>query len=210
MEQENKELEALQLKSQQALTEINQKTDLRKMADVRYQNNQETYFVSSFDIPDNREDHSLQQSRPNVSREPVYVHNSGFFDISTSLDNFDHKFHRFTKITKPRQTLNYFIGEFERLKVTDDCTKYNIIFGKWVPNEVSQHYRLGSPENRIFQSFKEFFETRGHLLTPLLSKPPTYSIATPFSDYVAEATEWARLMKTTVLSFSCIIMLLAL
>ena len=118
MEQENKELEALQLKSQQALTEINQKTDLRKMADVRYQNNQETYFVSSFDIPDNREDHSLQQARSPVSRETVHVHNSGVFDRETSSDNIDCKFHRFAKITKPRNTLNYLIGDFERLKVT--------------------------------------------------------------------------------------------
>ena len=59
--------------------------------------------------------------------------------------------------------------------------------GSWL----SQYYRSVSPENLNFQSFKELFETCDHLLTPILGKPPTYTRATPFSDYVAEATEWA-------------------
>ena len=122
---------------------------------------------------------------------PDDVHNSGAFDRDTNLDSLERKFHRFTKINKPRHILNYFIGEFERLNVTDEVTKYNIIVGKWVPDEVSQYYGLVTPENRNFQSFKEFFERRDQLLTPILGKTPVHSSNTPFSAYVAEATEWA-------------------
>ena len=53
-------------------------------------------------------------------------------------------------------------------------------------NEVSQYYRLVSPENCNFQSLKEFFEIRNHLLKLILGKPPTYTSATPYSDYVVE------------------------
>ena len=143
--------------------------------------------MSAFDISNNREGHSLQKVRPHVSREPVYVHNSGVFDRDTSSDNLDRKFHRFTKITKPRHILKYLIGEFEQLNMTDDRTKYKIIVEKWVPDEVSQYYRLVNSENRKFQSFKEFFERRDHLLTPILGKPLIHTSDTPFSDYMAEA-----------------------
>ena len=56
---------------------------------------------------------------------------------------------------------------------------------------MSQYYGLVIPENRNFQSFKEFFERRDQLLTSILGKPPVHSSTTPFSAYVAEATEWA-------------------
>ena len=102
-----------------------------------------------------------------------------------SLDNLERKFHRFTKINKPCHILNYFIGEFERLNVTDDHTKYNILVGKWVPDNVSQYYGLVTPENQNFQSFKELFERIDQLLTSILGKPPVHLSTTPFSAYVA-------------------------
>ena len=48
---------------------------------------------------------------------------------------------------------------------------------------------LVSPEKSYFQLFKDFFEKRDNLLTPILSKHPVYTNTTSFSDYVAEATE---------------------
>ena len=70
--------------------------------------------------------------------------------------------------------------------------KYNIVVGKWVLDKVPQYNGLASPENLNFQLYKEFFEKRDHLLTPILSKPPVHTSAIPFNDYVATATEWAR------------------
>ena len=124
-------------------------------------------------------------------REPVYNNFNDNSYINVSDNDLERKFHRFSKITNPRQTLNYFIGEFERLNVTNDRTKYNIIVGKWVPDEVSQYYGLTNPEDRNFQTFKEFCEKRDNLLTPILSKPPVHTSKTPFSVYLTEATEWA-------------------
>ena len=86
------------------------------MADLRRNNSRESYFLSTFDTSNNRENHSLHQARPPISREPDYVHNSGAFDRHTNLNSLEREFHRFTKINKPRHIKNYFIGEFERLK----------------------------------------------------------------------------------------------
>ena len=190
MEQEIAELKALLLKSHETIAR-GRHENTEKMADARHNNNRDSHLSSIFDTSNHRENSSLQQARPPAARETVYVHNSGVFDRDTGLDDLDRKFHRFTKISKPRHILNYFVGEFERLNVTDDHVKYNIIVGKWVPEEVSQYYELVTPENRNFQSFKEFFEKRDQLLPPILGKIPVHSSTTPFSDYVAEATKWA-------------------
>ena len=163
-----------------------------------------------FNISNTRDGHSLPQARPSVSREPVYVHENGVFDRDTNSDNLNRKFYRFTKITKPRYILNYFIVEFEQLNVTDDHTKYHIIFGKWVPDEVSQYYGLVSPKNQNFQSFKEclrvviiFWHPYSVNLRYTLT-PPRLVIMWP------KATEWATAHEDDRISSSYIIMLLAL
>ena len=92
-----------------------------------------TGFVSVFESSNTRDGWCPEQPRPYVYCEPVYVHDNSAFNRDTNVDNLDCKFYHFTKITKPRQTLNYFIGEFERLNATVDHTKYNTIVGKWVP-----------------------------------------------------------------------------
>ena len=63
------------------------------------------------------------RTRKPTNIDPIYANDGKFFNKETSADKLERKFPRFTKITKPRQTLNYFIGEFERLNVTDDHTK---------------------------------------------------------------------------------------
>ena len=86
---------------------------------------------------------SVQLARSHVSREQVYVHNIEtlhVFDRDTSSYNLDHKFHWFINIAKPRHILNYFVGEFERLNVTDVSTKYNIIVGEGAPDDLGQYY----------------------------------------------------------------------
>ena len=211
IEQENKELRALLSRSRMALVKLTHEVEQRNMADARYknyrkndslsafenldtkkepvENEQKTGFMPVLESSNTRDDRCLEQPRPYTHREPVY--SKGFVYRETIADNLDRKFHRFTKITKPRQTLNYFEGEFERLNVTDEKTKYNIIVGKWVPDEVAQYYGLVSPEDRNFQSFKEFIERRDHFLPPILGKAPIHTSSTSFSAYLAEATEWA-------------------
>ena len=82
-----------------------------------------------FESSNTRDGLCLEQPRPYIYRKPVYVHDNSAFIRNTSADNFESKFHRFTKIKKPHQTLNYLIREFERLNVTDERTKYNIKVG---------------------------------------------------------------------------------
>ena len=144
-----------------------------------------------FESYNTRDSRCLEQPRPYVYRKPVYVHDNSAFIRDTSVDNLDRRFHRFTKIKKPRQTLNYFIGEFERLNVTDDRSKYNIIVGNWVSDKVAQHSGFVSSENRNFHSFKEFVERRDHHLAPIFGRPSVHTSTTSFSAFVAEATEWA-------------------
>ena len=40
-------------------------------------------LLPTVDISNTREGHNLQQVRPPISREPVYVHNSSVFDKDT-------------------------------------------------------------------------------------------------------------------------------
>ena len=183
-EKELKRMSKLLQESEENLRRHHAEGEIRRMAEKNYENKKKIENMTKFQQFQNQDSYIHYQNGNNVN-------DSSFFNKETSVDNLERRFHRFTKITKPRQTLNYFIGEFERLNVTDDHTKYNIIVGKWVPDEVSQYYRIVRPEKRNFQSFKEFFERRDSPLTPILGKPPVHTSSTSFSSYVAEATEWA-------------------
>ena len=95
----------------------------RLMPPVQCRKHQNADYLSAFDITNTRDGRSLQPSTSYVHRNLIYVNNNSVFINETSTDNLERRFHQFIKSTKPRQTLNYFIGEIQRLNVTDDHTK---------------------------------------------------------------------------------------
>ena len=157
------EFNRIKSQSQMALGKLTHEVKLKKMADARYNNYQKNDASSASSAYNHQtSSNTLEQENKKLKaplrRDPMYANDDKFFIKETSAEYLERKFHRFTEITKPRQTLNYFIGEFERLNVTDDHTKYNIIVENWVPDEVGQYYTIVSPEKQNFQSFKDFLK----------------------------------------------------
>ena len=102
-----------------------------------------------------------------------------------------------------QNVLNYFIGEFQRLKIQDETTRYHILVGNWPPTDVSNYYKLTSPEQRNYYSFRDYCEKRDDPLTDVLEKVPAYNSSTPFGVFLAEATKWARSDENDRIKFFC-------